>query len=178
MPAHLNSQQYRRLHETSIRKFHALLSRWLYLGQFWPVNTLFLKSPHLRSHIFSIHIVGVPVEIHHIAAASVSGPRDASASAHCLNVGAGQMFRFKDVTSSNIPLVRICDYCPPPSVLIVGKINSRSGSLTVSHLTEPGPIILGVRPAVDDIANGLFLVRIAGTTKYFDVAVIVIYGLL
>ncbi len=79
------------------------------------------------------------------------------------------MFRFKDVTSSNIPLVRICDYCPPPSVLVVGKINSGSGPLTVSHLTEPGPIILGVRPAVNDIANSLFLVWIAGTAEYFYV---------
>ncbi len=88
------------------------------------------------------------------------------------------MFRFKDVTPSNIPFVRICDYCPPPSVFVVGKVDSRSGPFAVGHLAKPRPIIVAVRPAVDDIANGLFLVGIAWTTKYFDVAVIIIYGLL
>ena len=116
----------------------------------------------------------MPIEKQTIAAVSMSGPCDASACCNVVTVGAGQMVRMEDVTSSNIAVGRIFYYGAPWPILVVGKVNGGGRSTTLCQLTSATPLIAAfVAPAVDDVANGLFLVRIAGTAKYLDVTVVI-----
>ncbi len=138
---------------------------------------LILKSPHIFSHIFSCHPVSVPIEKKYVTAVSMSSPCDPSASGYGLNVRAGQMFRLEDVTSSSTSVSRQFDYGPPPSVLVVGKVDYGCRAATFGKLASPAWNTFP-GPAVDDIANSLFFVWIAGTAKYLDVTIIIIDGLL
>ena len=146
------------------------------------LKVLFFKAPHLCGHLFGCHPTDMPVEKQTIAAVFMPGPCDTSASAYVLTIRAGQMARTEHITSSNVPVGRIFKYSPPWPVLVVGKINNSGRALTVGqpgrHALHPPAVVTITSPAVDDIANGLFLVWIARTAKYLDVTVIVIDRLL
>ena len=138
---------------------------------------LILKSPHLFSHIFSCHPVSVPIEKKYVTAVSMSSLCDPSASGYGLNVRVGQMFRLEDVTSSSTSVSRQSDYGPPPSVLVVCKVDYGCWAATFGKLASPAWNTFS-GPAVDDIANSLFFVWIAGTAKYLDATIIITDGLL
>jgi hypothetical protein len=142
------------------------------------LKVLFFKAPHLCGHLFGSHPPDMPVEKQTIAAVFMPGPCHPSASSYGLNVRTGQMFPLEDITSSNISVGRHFDYGPPPPVLVVGKVDGSGGALTVGqlgrHALHTPAIVTFTTPAVDDIANGLFFVRIARTAKYLHVTVIIV----
>jgi len=143
---------------------------------------LLFKVPHLFGHLFGRHPSDMPVKIQHIAALLMTGPCDPSASGYVLTIRVRQMTGTKDVTSSYIPIGCIPEYGPPWPIFVVGKINGRGRTLAVRqlgcHPLHAEAIVIFTTPAVDDIANGLFLVWIARTAEYLDVAVIIVYRLL
>ena len=146
------------------------------------LKVLFFKAPHLCGHLFGSQPPDMPVKVQHIAAVFMPGPRDPSASGYGLNVRIGQMFRLEDVTSSSTSVSCQFDYGPPWPVLVVGKVDSSGGTLTIGqlgrHALHPPAIVTVTSPAVNDIANGLFFVWIARTAKYLYVTVIITQGLL
>ena len=81
------------------------------------------------------------------------------------------MFRLEDVTSSSASVSCQSDYGPPWPVLVVGKVDCRGRTFTVGQLASPARNTFP-GPAVDDIANSLFFVWIAGTAKYLNATII------
>ena len=145
-------------------------------------HVLFFKAPHVCGHLFGGHPLDVPVEKQTIAAVFMSSPGNPSASGYVLTIRAGQMARTKYVATSYIPVGCIFEYGPPGPVLVVGKVDGSGRAVTIGqlgrHALHVPTIVTFTTPAVDDIANSLFFVRVAGTAKYLDVTVVIVNGLL
>ena len=139
---------------------------------------LFFAAPHVYCHIRGSYEIDVPVKVQTVAAIFMSGSCDPAASCYIVTVRGRHVARVPDVASIDSRIVSHSDYVSPWAVLVVGQVDGiRSTSAGgqpdgVYSLGADHVISVTEGPAVDNVADRLFFVGIAGTAIYLDGTVI------
>ena len=133
---------------------------------------LLFESPEVDCYFFGAEALDVPVEEEVMAAIPVSRSGDAAAVSSALAVGSGQVTLLPDVAHVAAGVIGPADNISPLSVFVIGKIDCAASLRTFGELGWHEHLVachIGFAaefPAIDDEADGLLPVGIAGASIY------------